>query len=40
MNDKLYLLTSIQAAINAGAAILDVYRSVEFEIEEKDINPP
>jgi 3'(2'), 5'-bisphosphate nucleotidase len=35
MNDKLYLLTSIQAAINAGAAILDVYRSAEFEIEEK-----
>ncbi len=35
MNDKIYLLTSIQAAINAGAAILDVYRSAEFEIEEK-----
>jgi len=35
MNDKVYLLTSIQAAINAGAAILDVYRSAEFEVEEK-----
>lgn len=35
MNDKVYLLTSIQAAINAGAAILDVYRSAQFEVEEK-----
>lgn len=28
-------MTSIQAAIEAGAAILDVYRSAEFEVEEK-----
>ncbi len=35
MNDKVYLLTSIQAAISAGDAILEVYRSPEFEIEEK-----
>ena len=35
MNDTIYLLTSIQAAIDAGAAILEVYRSTEFEIEEK-----
>lgn len=40
MNDKMYLLTSIQAAIKAGDAILDVYRSAEFEVEEKDDKSP
>jgi 3'(2'), 5'-bisphosphate nucleotidase len=40
MSDNLYLLTSIQAAISAGTAILDVYRSAEFEIEEKADKSP
>jgi len=40
MNDKIYLLTSIQAAIHAGAAILDVYRSADFEVEEKADKSP
>ena len=40
MNDNLYLLTSIQAAISAGTAILDVYRSADFEIEEKADKSP
>ncbi len=40
MNDKMYLLTSILAAINAGDAILDVYRSAEFEVEEKADKSP
>ena len=37
MNAKVYLVTSIQAAVSAGSAILDVYRSSEFEIEEKAV---
>jgi 3'(2'), 5'-bisphosphate nucleotidase len=40
MNDEIYLLTSIQAAIDAGAAILDVYRSADFEVEEKADKSP
>lgn len=40
MNENLYLLTSIQAAIRAGGAILDVYRSAEFEVEEKADRSP
>ena len=40
MNDKMYLLTAIQAAIRAGDAILDVYRSAEFEVEEKADKSP
>ena len=40
MNDNMHLLTSIQAAIKAGDAILDVYRSAEFEVEEKDDKSP
>jgi 3'(2'), 5'-bisphosphate nucleotidase len=40
MNDKIYLLTAIQAAITAGAAILDVYRSPDFEVEEKTDKSP
>ena len=40
MNDPLCLLASILAAIKAGDAILDVYRSAEFEIEEKADKSP
>jgi len=40
MNENLYLLTSIQAAIRAGDAILDVYRSAEFGVEEKADKSP
>jgi 3'(2'), 5'-bisphosphate nucleotidase len=40
MNDKMYLLTSILAAINAGDGILDVYRSADFEVEEKADKSP
>ena len=40
MNDKTYLVTSIQAAVRAGAAILDVYRSSEFKIEQKADKSP
>ena len=35
MNDKLYLLTALAAAIEAGRAILEVYRSSDFKVEEK-----
>ena len=40
MNDNIYLITSIQAAIRAGTAILEVYRSTEFEIEKKADKSP
>ena len=40
MKDHIYLLASIQAALEAGDAILDVYRTAEFEIEEKDDKSP
>lgn len=40
MNHKICLFSSIQAAVNAGAAILDVYRSAEFEVEEKADKSP
>jgi len=40
MNDKMHLLTSIRAAINAGDAILEVYRSAEFEVEVKADKSP
>ena len=40
MNDKLYLLTALAAAIEAGRAILDVYRSPDFKVEQKDDNSP
>lgn len=36
---KTYLLKAIQASIEAGAAILEVYRS-EFEVERKEDNSP
>jgi 3'(2'), 5'-bisphosphate nucleotidase len=40
MNDKFYLLTAVKAAIDAGHAILDVYRSSDFEVEEKADKSP
>jgi len=40
MIDKLYILTSIHAAIEAGNAILQVYHSTDFKIEEKDDKSP
>ncbi len=40
MNDKFYLLTAVTAAIDAGHAILDVYRSPDFEVEEKADKSP
>lgn len=40
MIDKLYILTSIQAAIEAGIAILQVYHSSDFKVEEKDDKSP
>jgi 3'(2'), 5'-bisphosphate nucleotidase len=40
MNDNSYLAASILAAVSAGAAILDVYRSSEFEIEQKADKSP
>jgi 3'(2'), 5'-bisphosphate nucleotidase len=40
MNEKSYILASIQAAVEAGGAILDVYRTADFEIEEKDDRSP
>jgi 3'(2'), 5'-bisphosphate nucleotidase len=40
MNDKFYLLTAVAAAIEAGRAILEVYRSSDFKIEEKADKSP
>ena len=40
MNDNLHLLTAILAVIQAGEAILDVYRSAEFGIEVKADKSP
>jgi len=40
MNDKLYLMTSIHAALEAGNAILKVYHSSDFIIEEKADSSP
>jgi 3'(2'), 5'-bisphosphate nucleotidase len=40
MNDKRFLLTSIQAAIEAGDAILQVYHSANFQVEEKADSSP
>ncbi len=40
MNDKFYLLTALAAAIEAGHAILDVYRSSDFKVEEKADKSP
>jgi len=40
MNDKFYLLTAVAAAIDAGHAILDVYRSSDLKVEEKADKSP
>ncbi len=40
MHDKFYLLTALAAAIEAGRAILDVYRSSDFRVEEKPDKSP
>jgi 3'(2'), 5'-bisphosphate nucleotidase len=40
MNDKFYLLTAVAAAMEAGRAILEVYRSSDFKIEEKADKSP
>jgi len=40
MNDKFYLLTALSAALDAGRAILDVYRSSDFKVEEKADKSP
>ena len=40
MNDTLYLMTSIHAAIEAGNAILEVYHSSDFKVEEKADSSP
>ena len=40
MNDKLSLMTSIHAAIEAGDAILQVYHSSNFKVEEKADSSP
>ena len=40
MKDEMYLLASIQAALSAGDAILGVYRTAEFEVEEKSDKSP
>jgi 3'(2'), 5'-bisphosphate nucleotidase len=39
MNDQLYILTSVLAAIEAGEAILEVYAS-DFKVEQKADNSP
>jgi len=40
MNDTLALMTSIHAAIEAGDAILQVYHSANFQVEEKADSSP
>jgi 3'(2'), 5'-bisphosphate nucleotidase len=40
MNDKIYTMASIQAAIEAGNAILEVYHSADFKVEKKDDKSP
>ena len=40
MTDKLYILKAIVAAIEAGRAILEVYRSSDFKVEEKADKSP
>ena len=40
MDDKLYTIASVIAAIEAGTAILEVYHSADFEVEKKaDASP-
>jgi 3'(2'), 5'-bisphosphate nucleotidase len=40
MNDKIAILTSINAAIEAGQAILQVYHSADFKVEKKADKSP
>ena len=40
MNNKFYLLTAVAAAFEAGRAILEVYRSSDFRVEQKDDKSP
>ena len=40
MIDALYILTSIHAAIEAGSAILQVYHSSDFKVEQKADKSP
>jgi 3'(2'), 5'-bisphosphate nucleotidase len=40
MNEKIYLSTALPAAIEAGHAILEVYRSSDFKVEEKADQSP
>ena len=40
MNQNIYLSTALAAAIEAGHAILDVYRSSDFKVEEKADKSP
>ena len=40
MNAKFYLITAVAAAIEAGYAILDVYKSSDFKVEEKSDKSP
>ena len=40
MNDSIYLLESLRAALKAGDAILDVYRTADFEVEVKADKSP
>ena len=40
MNDKITILTSINAAIEAGQAILQVYHSADFKVEKKADKSP
>jgi len=40
MNLKVYLLAALGAALEAGQAILDVYRSSDFEVQQKDDRSP
>jgi 3'(2'), 5'-bisphosphate nucleotidase len=40
MKDKFHLMTAVAAAIEAGGAILEVYRSSDFKIEEKADKSP
>ncbi len=40
MNDTLYLMTSIHAALEAGDAILQVYHSSDFNVERKADSSP
>ena len=40
MNDNLYTITSVIAALEAGSAILEVYHSADFKVEKKADKSP